>query len=578
MDTKNNKNQDYISNAKRKNQYQLIMVLIGFFVIVIGSLFVHFQSDWTNDKKYSITQASKDILRNLEEEVHIELFLAGDELPAAFKSLSKSSELTLKQFRNISKNKLTYTITDPLKDNSDLALEKLSNFKMSGIPVTISAGKKGTSQKMVFPWALVSVKTKEGQVHHRPVFLQETNTPELSRSILNRSEALLEYNFVQAIEALNTGDLSKVAYLTGNGEPFGFETLSLFREISQHYHLDTLNINEFPSISSEYKTVFINQPQDTFTEIQKFKLDQYIMHGGQVVWAVDGAHGTLDSLQMTGDYNSMPLDLNLSDLFFHYGFRVNQNIVLDALNYVDIPLMASGFDQAEPTMFPWLYYPILESNKGHLIGQQINGVLAQFASNIDFNNNDEAIRKIPLLTTSRFSKVVAVPAPVILESAMEQVDERQYTAGELVVGALLEGNMTSFYARRQPTAVQEFMDKHKIDLKRSTEEENAMVVFADGHLFTNLFSEEYGPMDMGTYQFSDYQFDNKVLLNNVMTYLNKNKDLLGARAKDFEVRLLDPKTVRENRNKMQWVNIAVPISMYVLLAGVWIFVRRRKYA
>lgn len=575
---KQNIQSDFKDRQKNKNRIQLIVWIIGFIVVVLGGLFWNVQTDWTSDRKYSITTSTKEVLTQLQQPIHVEVFLSGEELPAAFKKLSKSSEVLLRQFRNMSKNKLTFSFTDPLSDKNEEALQKLSHFKMAGLPVTISDGKKGTTQRMVFPWALITIQNPDGSLNYQPVFLQSTNTPELSRAILNRSEMLLEYHFIEAILALSHTDKPGIAYLMGNGQPFGYEVIGMLSEIGGFYHFDTLNLQQNLTIPNEYKTLMINRPTETFSEVDKYKIDQYIVSGGQVVWIVDGATGNLDSLQATGQYNSMPVDLNLTDMFFHYGFRVNQNLVLDGLNHVMIPLAAQGFDQAQATLFPWLYYPILEANQEHPIGQQIMGVLSQFPSSIDFNENDPNIHKTVLLHSSQYSKKIAVPAPVQLETAMEQIDERSLDEQNLIVAALLEGPMTSWYARRQPQEVQDFIQMNQLHTIRSTERENRMMIIADGSIFINRFSETTGPSELGTFRFSDYVFDNKVLLKNILTFLNKGEELLTAKGKQFETRLLDPQTVKKYRTRMQWLNIGVPVLIYIIFAGIWLGLRRRKYA
>lgn len=575
---KQNSKPDFKERQKKKNKIQLTIWIAGFVLVVLGGLWVNVQSDWTSDQKYSITNATEEVLKNLNQPVHVEIFLTGEELPAAFKKLSKSTEVLLNQFRSISKNKLTFNLSNPLADNNEEALQKLSHFKMSGLPVTISEGKKGTTQRMVFPWALVTIQNEDGSLNYQPVFLQSTNTPELSRAILNKSEMLLEYHLMEAIVALTQTEKPGIAYLTGNGQPFGYEVIGLLSEVGGFYHFDTLNLQEKTVIPNQYQTLMINRPTISFTEVEKYKIDQYIMSGGQVVWLVDGATGNLDSLQATGQYNSMPVDLNLTDMFFHYGFRVNQNLVLDGLHHVMIPLAAQGFDQTQAALFPWLYYPILEANQEHVIAQQITGVLSQFPSSIDFNENNPEIKKTTLLHSSKYSKKVAVPAPVQLETAMEQVDESTFNEQNLIIAGILEGPMVSWFARRQPQEVQDFIEEHQLTITRGTDQENKMIIISDGSILMNRFSETNGPSELGTFRFSDYVFDNKVFLKNMLTYLNRGEELLSAKSKEFETRLLDPQSVKKYRTKMQWINIGIPILIYLTFAGIWLGLRRRKYA
>lgn len=572
-------NQNFIKQKKKKLQYQFFLVLIGFVCIVLGSLWLHIQMDWTQDKRYTITKTSKDILKDLNEDVYIEVFLSGKEMPAAFKKLSKSAELLLRQCRIISNNKITYDFIDPLADdkNAENALKKLNEFGLSGIPVTVDGGKKGSMQKMLFPWAIIHIKTAEGAVESKPVFLQETNTPNLSRAILNKSEILLEFNFINAIYELQNTEKKSVAYLRGNGQSFGYENISLFRELGKSFHVDSLNLQENKEIPLNYDLVFVQNPSDSFSEVDKFKLDQYLMKGGKILWAIDGATGTLDSLMATGSFNSMPVNLNLSDMFFHYGFRINQDLILDALDQVLIPLASEGFENAEPVMYPWVYNPVLSANAEHVIGKQTDAILTQMISSIDINENDPKIKKTPILLSSRYTKTQSVPAPILLESAMEEINEKQYNKGSQIGGLLLEGKWTSFYAKRQPKEVQEFIEQNNLSLKRSAEEEGKMIVFSDGQIFYNLFSEQSGPSEMGTFRYLDYQFDNKILLQNSLAYLNGEEKILSAKNKDFSVRLLDPQIVKEKRNIMQWLNIGIPILIYIILASVWFFVRRKKY-
>lgn len=572
-------NQDFIKQKKKKIQYQFFFVLVAFIGIVLASLWIHIQMDWTQDKRYSITNTSKEILKDLNEEVYIEVFLSGKEMPAAFKKLSKSAALLLRQCRIISNNKITYEFIDPLAEdkNAENALSKLNKFGLSGIPVTIDGGKKGSMQKMLFPWAIVHIKGKDGTIDSKPIFLQETNTPNLSRAILNKSEILLEFNFINAIHELQNKEKKSVAYLRGNGQSFNYENISLFKELGKRFHVDSLNLQANIEIPSNYDLVFVQNPIDSFSEIDKFKLDQYLMKGGNIVWAIDGATGTLDSLMATGSFNSMPLNLNLSDLFFHYGFRINQDLILDALDQVLIPLASEGFENAEPVMYPWVYNPVLTANSEHMIGKQMDAILTQMISSIDINDSDPSITKTPILQSSKYSKTQSVPAPILLESAMEKINEKQYNKGSQIGGLLLEGRWTSFYAKRQPLEVQEFIEQNNLKLKRSADKEGKMIVFSDGQIFYNLYSEQAGPSEMGTFRYLDYQFDNKILLQNIIAYLNGDEKILKAKNKDFSVRLLDPQIVKEKRKVMQWLNIAIPILVYIIIAGLWFFLRRKKY-
>lgn len=563
------------SEQNKKPVKQLWAIVALLLLINIAAYFFYGQLDLTQDRRYTITPATKNMLRSLHERVEITVFLKGEDLPAAFKRLSRSTEEMLRHFRDISDNRVTYRSIDPLGSDTT-ALAVLSRYRMSGIPVTVSAGKKGTAQKMIFPWALVVRYDDQNREHAFPVFLQESNTPELSRTILLRSEMLLEYNLANAIHQLTKREKAAIAYLTGNGEPFGYDILAAFSTLGRYYKLDTFNLSRHQEIPAIFDALIINRPLHGFSEADKFKIDQYLMQGKAVYWNVDGATGSLDSFSRDGTFNSMPLDLNLDDLFYNYGLRLNHNLLEDAVSSAGIPLTAQG-KNAQPVMYPWVYFPVLQSGSDHPVVKHLNGVLGRFVSTIDTNANDPGVKKTILLRSSDYSQTSPTPAPVILESAMIEKNPASFRKKRLAAAVLLEGRFTSAYANRRPAEVLALLDSTHIPVLRKAKRPGKMIVAADGELMMNEVSPQTGPSDMGSYRFSDYHFDNKAFLLNCMEYLTDPDNLLAARTKRFDNHLLDPERVEKERGKWQFINIGVPVISVVLLGLIFFFIRKRKY-
>lgn len=566
-----NKNQ----RRKRKALWQLIGFAVLLLLINFGASFISGKIDLTRDHRYTITPATKKLLKHLPEKIEVTLFLKGDNLPAAFRRLSRSTEDMLHNFRDISGNKVTFQSIDPLGDDTS-ALKLLNRYRMSGVPVTVSAGKKGTEQRMLFPWALVTLKGDKDKTHGFPVFLQESNTPELSRSILLRSEMLLEYNLANAIHQITKKELASVAYLTGNGQPFGYRIFAAFNALNRYYRLDTFNIRSSREIPAAYRAIIINRPEKPFSELAKFKIDQYIMQGGEVLINIDGATGSLDSFNNDGRFNSMPLDLNLDDLLYHYGVRLNHDLLEDAVSCAGIPLTAQG-NNPQPVIYPWVYFPVLQAGSDHPIVKNLNGVLGRFVSTLDTNANDPSIRKTILLCSSDYSKIEPTPTPILLESAMVDKNPAAFLRKKLVAAVLLEGKFQSAYANRMPPEVLQFVDSGKINPLSIPNEPGKIIVASDGDLMMNEFSEKSGPSDLGVYRYSDYRFDNKVFLLNCLEYLTDPDNLLEARAKRFEQHLLDPKRVQNEREKWQLINIGLPIVSILLLGMAFFFFRKKRF-
>lgn len=565
-----------IKHKKNKPGRRLFVVILILIATNIAAWFFYSQADLTQDGRYTITPATKQMLEKLEGKTEVLVFLTGDDLPAAFKSLSKSTESILRNFRDISRNKVTYRLIDPLgKDTT--AIQILKQYQMSGLPVNMTTGKKGVTQKMIFPWALVTTVNSQDQSLAYPVFLQETNTPVFNRKTLLRSEMLLEYNLANGIHLLARNVKPPVAYITGHGEAMGANNVALFYALSPYYSLDTFNLPQNGVIPNTYKAIVINGPMQPFSEEDKFKLDQYLMNGGHIFWSINMVTGNLDSLK-AGRFNAMPIELNLSDLLFHYGVRINSNLIEDAVNSAEIPLQARG-NNSEPTFFPWVYFPELQPGSDHAIVKNMNGVLGRFASSIDTNSNDASIKKTVLLSSGKYSKIEAAPLPIILESAMVPPNLATFPKRNLMGAVLLEGNFTSAYATRKPVAVAEMIDSLKLKVTDKMKEPGKMIVTGDADILSNEFSQKSGPLEMGIFRYMEgRRFDNQNFLLNSMEYMTDPDNLLEARNKSFDQRVLDPKIVEQERTKWQFINIGLPVIIILVFGSVFFFVRKRKYA
>ncbi len=555
---------------------RLAVIIVLIIAANIAAWFFHAQVDLTKDKRYTITEATHKMLKSLPNKIEVLVFLDGEDLPAPFQRLSYSAEEMLRQFRDISDNKVSYRVIDPLgKDTT--ALNILKQYRMNGIPVTINSGKKGMTQKMIFPWALVTTVDQQGQSLAYPVFLQEYNTAAIGRQILLKSEMLLEYNLANGIHQLSRKERPAIAYLTGNGEQFDPNIGATLVTLQQFYKIDTFNVSQQPAIPSTFKAVLINRPTLSFDERDKFKIDQYVMNGGNVLWSLNMVTGTLDSLR-SGQFNAMPMDLNLNDLLFHYGVRVNTNVIEDAVNNARIPLQSSG-PNAAPNMLPWVYFPVLSAGSDHPLVKHLDGVLGRFVSSIDINSNDPNIKKTVLLASSKYSKTEAAPLPIILQSAIEQPNPAAFPKANLPAAVLLEGNFTSLYAERRPVAVADMIDSLRLQVKVKGDHPGKMIVTGDADILYNEYSEKNGPLDLGEYIFEQsMRYDNRSFLLNCMEYMTDEDNLLEARSKSFDSRILDPKVKEKEKGKWQFINIGIPVILILVLGSVFFFIRKRKYA
>lgn len=560
------------NNCKKNN------LLRNFFILLVAIIAINFvaykynaQLDLTSDKRYSTTSATKSLLKSLEDPVKITIFLTGKDLPAAFQRLANATQDVANNFKEISNQKIEVWTVDPAGDDSTV-FETIKEFGMESVPVTIDAGKQGTKQKMIFPWVLVE-NTATGAA--MPVFIQETNSPNLSRSVLNKSEMLLEYNIANAVQLVSEKERAKIGFLTGNDEDLGYNYISALSHLMNHYEFDTVNL-QASMISSSFKTILISSPYKAFTEVEKFKLDQYIMQGGHVVFLLNQATGSLDSFKGTGTYNVLPLDLNLSDLLFNYGVRVNSDLLSVGSEFEGIPLSKTG-KREDSKMYPWIYFPVLRGNTEHSISKNLEGVLSRFASSIDLIEQDNEIQKTVLLYTSLYSKKNALPKPLTLTDAVLEFNVNDFHIPKIPVAVLLEGKFSSLYANRLPEEVAVYVQANNIKVLPQSDDQGKMIVVSDGDIIYNDLTAN-GPLDVGQYIYGGYKYDNKSFLMNMVAYLSNPNNLLEARTKTFTNRILDPKRVQQEKGMWQLINIGVPSLLIIILGAVWTFVRRKKYA
>lgn len=551
----------------------------NFIFLLIGIVLVNFiaykwkaQVDLTSDKRYTTTKGTQQLIKNLEAPIKLSLFLSGEDVPAAFQRLAKSTQEVALNFKSLSKGKIEVWSLDPTGDDST-AFQTVMEFGMEGVPVTIDAGKQGTKQKMVYPWVLVENMETGAAM---PVFIQETNVPQLSRTILNKSEMLLEYNIANAIHQVAKKERAKIGFLTGNHQDLGYNVMSALANLSNYYILDTVNLQMTTTIPTSYNTIIVSSPYKAFDELDKFKLDQYLMHGGNVVYLLNQATGSLDSFKQDGKYNVLPIDLNLGDLLFQYGVRVNSDLVKDGSNFERIPLSKSG-KREESMLFPWVYFPVLTGNSDHPITKNLEGILGRFVSSMDLVDQEGDVQKTVLLQTSRYAKKVSLPAPLQLTDAVLEFNINDFNTPHIPIAVLLEGTFQSHYGQRLPPEVNNFVQANKLQVLKQSNAKGKLIVASDGDLLYNDLGPN-GPLDLGQYIYGGFRYDNKSFLLNAIEYLSNPNHLLEARSKSFTNRILDPKRVQSEKGMWQLINIGVPSIIIILLGGIWTFVRRKKYA
>ncbi len=546
----------------------------------------HGRIDFTNEKRFTLSASTKSVLKNLDGTVDITVLLAGD-IKSEFKKLSNSTKELLENFKNYGGNNIQFKFEFPGEglDDSSKAVVYDSLVSMGLRPtnqqVQVKEG-EGKTQRQIFPGAIISYQNKtiaidllQGQVQ-KSVFNSDDI---LDKESLNSAEALLEYKFANAIQKLTQKDVPVVAYAYGNGEPkFGFPFVNdVFETLGKNFIVDTVNVRSQPFISSEYAAVVIVKPLEKFSDDDKFKLDQYVMNGGKLLFFIDALYAEKDSLEnKSGDMIAYSRDLNIGDLLFRYGARINNDLIAD--KYCDrIPVEVGNVGgQSQKQLLPWVYAPLLQSGSDHPIVKNEANVLAQFANSIDTVEAD-GIKKTVLLTSSVNSYSLPTPARIELNSLQTEEDISKFNRKNIPVAVLLEGKFSSLYANRVTQAQLDTLRSYDITFLKAPVNPGKIIIVSDADIVMNGMSEVVGPLPMGTNKYTKIQYANREFFLTSVEYLANSKNILDAKAKDYSLRLLDVKKVEAERSFWQVINIIVPVMLVMLFGFIYQSVRKRKY-
>ena len=572
-------------NLKRSQLISFIITLIIIVVVNVIASFVYTRFDLTSEKRYTLSDTSKEILRNLDDYVYFRIYLEG-EFPAGFKKLRKETKEMLDEFRAYSKF-IDYDFINPSESND--AAERSETYKIlyqSGLnPTELSIQTKdGAQQIVIWPCALVSYKNKE-----LPLDLLDTQVGKSSQDALNNSAQNLEYKFISAIKDLTQKNRPNIAFIEGHGELSEKEVYDITQTLSKKYVVDRVTINEQITalnkriersdssiyITSRYDAIVIAKPTQPFSEKDKFIIDQYIMRGGKVLWLIDRVFASMDSLQSSESTMGNSLDLKLDDMFFKYGLRLNKNLMLD-YNAAAIALRTGQMGgQAQIEYFRWYYFPLLNAASNSNIVKNINPIKADFVSSIDPVVSDSDIQKIPLLKTSDYSKISAAPVFISLSLLRQAPDKRMFSQKGQNVAYLLKGTFESLYANRMSSAI---VESEEIGFM-SNSLETSMIVVADGDIIRNQFHIPKGyPLPLGFDQYTQVTYGNKEFIENAISYLIDGEGLISIRSRELKIRLLDMNKVNNDTMLWQIVNVIVPSALVVVFGFILAFIRKRKYS
>ncbi|MDN3586448.1 gliding motility-associated ABC transporter substrate-binding protein GldG [Pedobacter aquatilis] len=557
--------------SHKKWIWVIVVLVVVFAVNIIGNYVFH-RFDFTADKRFTLTDKTKAVLKNTQKPVLITVFLNG-ELPSAFKRLQTSVKDLLSDYKAYSNAELKIAFVDPLAGlnaaDQDTVINNLYQHGIEATNLSIKTESRLT-QKLVYPMAMIESDGRELPVK----LFQNLDASGNYEDNINRSIENLEYVFTSGIKKVVSGNNPRIGFTEANGEPSDLELYDAIHTLSSSYEVGRVNLNTIDKAGlDKLKMLVIVKPQQAFTETEKYKINYFVMNGGRVLWSIDQVSAELDSLRGKGSQMVLNKNLNLDDMLFMYGARINYNVIADK-NSAEIPVSTGVVGgQSQIQLVPWIYYPILLPDTAASLVKNLDGIKAEFPSTVD-TIGSKGVKKKYILTTSSFNKIFNVPKLFSLQMVAEQPDPKSFQNPLQSAGVLLEGAFPSVFAGRPlPAQITEPFTN------ASVSKNSKMVVIGDGDIFKNqVISKDNSPLPLGFDRYTQRTYGNKALLLNIADYFTDDDNLIVLRNKEVKIRLLDKAKIKLEKTKWQVINIVFPLLLLIFSAIFQHYYRKYKYA
>lgn len=536
------------------------LVIIILFALNLVSNKLFFQADLTSDKRYTLSNTTKTICENLKKDIQIKIYLDG-KFPAEFKRLQLETIQHIKQLQNYT-NHIHYRLVNPSGMEKELMQNGLQPSRL-----TVQEG-VSSSEVIIFPWATVRYKDKTIAINLLEQYGANSQEEQMQSAIEN-----LEYAFSDAIHKITNTKRKNIAVLTDNKELDFIYLDGLLHTVSKYYHLEPFPLdsaNVMPTktldLLNKFDLAIVAKPRKSFTENQKYVLDQFQLNNKKSIWLIDNVIAEQDSLMQTGNMLALNRDLNITDLLFSYGVRVNYNLVKDL--YSSTIKLANGQigNQAQYKDYLWPYFPFVQSKNNHAINKNIKPISLKYVSSLD-TLKSAGVKKTILLQSSPLSKPFGVPLEIRLDEVAQKPLPEQYNNGNKFLSVLLEGKFKSAYKNRtKPFDIKNPLDKS---------ENSKMIVVSDGDIIKNQVHQGK-PLDLGVDKWTGQLNGNKDFLLNSINYLLDDNGLVNLRAKKLQLKFLDKEKVYKEMNYWKYVNLILPLMILFIFGFIYFFLRKRS--
>lgn len=564
--------------AKRGIKYGVQTILVIGILIIINALAqrLNFFADLTEDKRFTLTDSTQDLLHDVDDIVLIDILLEG-ELASSFKRLKNRTEEIVKQFRSVNPL-IEYKFTNPSEGSVkeiNLLRQQLSKDGIYPRNLLVTEGTQRV-EKLIYPYAIIKYGERKVPVN----LLEAIERGGSEEEALNKSVKLIEFKLASALSKLFQDEQPIILFTEGQGELRDDQTAKLETDLSSTVATGRIRLDSIYQLDPEKVDILIvAKPTGTFSTRSKFIIDQYIMNGGNVIWLIDQFHVNLDSINRNSVYIPRPIEHGLDDMFFKYGIRINKDLVLDLENSKIPQVIGMQGGQAQQELMPWVYHPLLQGSQTSAIVRNIDRVSSTFASSITSLESPLEVEYTPILTTSKYSRFQLYPMRLSFDILKLEQRTASYNKQFLPIAIMAEGRFESLYKNRVTEIMSQTLNQINASFQDKSKSSGIQVFVGDGDIIKNLYDAHRGrisPMGFNKWEGITYAGNNEFIMN-VIDYILDDYGLMESRTKNVKLRLLNQVKLQEEKLKWQIINVLSPIILIVLFGFIFTFFRKRKF-
>ena len=556
---------------KNKNLKSVVLIILVLVLTNLAGNFYFHRFDLTADNRYTLSPTTLKIIKEIKEPLIIDVFLKG-EFPGEMKKLQTETQQILEEFKAYNSN-IVFQFVNPLEEENKREATIHAFLERGLTPINVTLNDRGKqTQEVAFPWAITTYHGRSVKVP----LLKNIMGASIAEKVVS-SVQHLEYAFTSAFNSVAKPKQKKVAVIKGNGELNDLLMGDFIKQVKENCFIGTFTLDsvskkpvETLAVLKKYDLAVIVKPIERFTDEEKFVLDQFVINGGKTLWLIDQVNIEMDSLyNESGSTLAFPNDLNLNDMFFKYGVRINPDMVKDIMASPITLATGENGSGTQYNQFPWFYSPLVYPTSKHPIVSNLDAVKFEFTNGIDTLKN--GIKKTVLMQSSPYSRLVGAPVEVKLEMVNERPEQSEFSnKGNIPVAVLLEGKFRSAFENR----VMPFQDK----TFKNIGEPNKMIVISDGDVIKNQLDKNYQPLELGYDKWTNKLYGNKEFLINCVNYLIDDNGLINIRSKVVNLPILDKEKVYDNYTSAQIISVGLPILILAIFGLLFTFLRKRKYS